>query len=139
VRKVKTNTPSDCLQDLRALRTQYGTSNFDHALRTLKRERLENYKREPRQKFPPKMYQRLFDLQKGVCKFCGNHLDVPAKRNELDHIDPARQDFNAPSNLQLLHPACNRVKSCRMLYEQSKLTGKPVSEILKPPNHQEEV
>jgi len=131
---MKTNTPADCLQDLRALRQQYGTSNFDHALRTLKRERLENYTREVRQKFPPKMYQRLYDLQGGICAWppCRQHLNVPAKKNHIDHVDPNRTDLNHPSNLQLLHPACNQIKSCRTLYEQSKLTGKPVSEILKP-------
>jgi hypothetical protein len=133
VREMKMRTASDCLQDIKAIRSQYGTSIFDDALRTLKKERLENYGREPKKRFPPKMYQRLYDFQGGLCAFgpCRNHLNVPAKKNEIDHIDPNRQDLNHPSNLQLLHPACNRIKASRTLYEQSKLTGQPISDILK--------
>lgn len=129
---MKMRTPSDCLQDLRDLRQKYGTSSFDAALRVMKKERLENYGREKRKRFPPKMYQRLFDMQKGVCRFCGHHLDVPAKKNEIDHIDPSRQDFNSPSNLELLHVQCNKIKAARTVYQQSKLTGQPFSQILKP-------
>jgi CRISPR/Cas system Type II protein with McrA/HNH and RuvC-like nuclease domain len=129
---IRLQTAGDCLREIKALRDQYQRSVWDAAMKQLKRERLENYGRDPRKKFPPRMYQRLFDMQRGVCRFCNNHLDVPAKKNEIDHIDPSRQDFNTPSNLELLHVACNRVKSSRTLYEQSKLTGKPLTEILKP-------
>lgn len=132
IEMMKMRTPLECLEDLRALRDRYGYSAFDEAVRTLNRERLANPTREERKKFPPKLYQRLYDCQKGICRFCGTHLDVPAKKNEIDHIDPNRQDLNSSSNLQLLHITCNRVKSCRTVYEQSKHTGKSISEILTP-------
>jgi 5-methylcytosine-specific restriction endonuclease McrA len=124
----------ECIIELRQIRDKYGYGNFDTAVRMLNRERV-NKNRDPREKnFPKSMYQKLFDRQKGRCLYCNDHLFVPAnKGNEIDHIDPNRQDFNHPSNLQLLHgDPCNRSKSSKDIIKQSKESGKLVTEIIQP-------
>ena len=72
-------------------------------------------------------------MQKGICPRCKNHLDVPAKRNEVDHISPAIEGsaFNRIENLRLCHSQCNREKSANTVFEESKATGQPVDEILR--------
>lgn len=121
-----------CFDELVALRAKYGTSPFDHAIKKLNRQRLDaGQQREKRQHFSPRMYQLLFDKQKGICLRCDKVLDVPAKRNEIDHINPNRVgDFNSFANLQLLHSSCNRSKGANSIHEESKATGKGYVEIL---------
>ena len=121
-----------CFDAIISLRKQYGTVKFDHAMKKLNRMRLEaaGYQREKRVHFPPRMYQMLFDRQSGVCPRCNKTLNVPAKRNEIDHVNVERQDFNHPSNLQLLHSGCNRSKGANSIHEESKATGKGYVEIL---------
>jgi CRISPR/Cas system Type II protein with McrA/HNH and RuvC-like nuclease domain len=123
-----------CKEKLRALRTEEGYGNFDAAVKALNRERVNVNRDERKDKYPKRYYQILFDRQKGICPYCGKHLFVPATRgNEIDHIDPNRTDFNHPTNLELLHGVpCNREKSSKDVFQQSKESGKMVSEILKP-------
>jgi 5-methylcytosine-specific restriction endonuclease McrA len=122
-------TLPETISALRDIRTRSGYSRFEIAVKTLNRERV-NPEREKRQRFAPGVYRRLFDKQKGYCPECGDHLFVPAKNNEVDHVDPNREDFNHATNLQLLHPDCNRRKSSKSIYEQSKHSGRPFTSII---------
>ncbi len=122
---------------LEALRTEYGYGEFDHEIKSMGRERLQNPTREKRQHFTPSMYRKLFDAQLGICPECQEHLDVPADKGEIDHKDPNRQDFNHPSNLQLLHKSCNREKSAMTIQEQSKAGKGTFEKILRVADEQE--
>ena len=117
------------LDRLRELRSEVGTSEFDRAVKSLMRERV-SVTREKRKRFPPSMYQRLYDKQTGDCPWCNERLLVPARKNAIDHKDPNRQDFNSVQNLQLLHPNCNSKKSAKSIHEQSKATGRTYEQLL---------
>jgi hypothetical protein len=94
------------------------------------RRKLHIEGREKRQRFSRGMYQRLFDMQQGICPYCYQPLFVPARKNHIDHRDPeATLTFNRPSNLQLLHPRCNEEKSSKSLIQQSKESGKTMKEL----------
>ncbi len=123
-------TDDQAHKEFLAIRQEIGYSRFEHILKSIQRERLQNPAREKRQRFPPSMYQKLFDAQEGFCNECGEFLAVPATKNEIDHKDPNRQDFNHPSNLQLLHRSCNREKGASTIQEQSKATGKTMRELV---------
>ena len=111
----------ELIQKLKAIRNEVGYSAFDNAIKSINRERLfDREKRERRKHFSPKVYQSLFDKQKGVCNFCKLPLDIPARQNEIDHRDVNAEDYNGASNLQLLHKYCNRTKSSKSLIELSK-------------------
>ena len=120
---------AECESALREIRSRAGYSIFDAVVKKLNRERV-NPERQQRKRFPTSVYQRLYDKQGGDCRECGDRLFVPARKNEIDHIDPNREDFNHPSNLQLLHPKCNREKSSKSVYEQSKASGRSFEEII---------
>lgn len=123
----------DCISELREIRAKHGYGNFDQAVKALNRERIDPA-REKRIKWPKGLYQKLYDAQGGICPACKRHLYVPANRgNEIDHIDPNRADFNHRTNLQLVHGVpCNRKKSSKDVFQQSKETGKGVGELLSP-------
>jgi len=121
---------SDTIKALRSLREQAGYGNFQQAVKTLNRERLQNTGREKRRRLPPARYQELFDHQDGKCAWCNELLLIPAKRNDADHINPDRQDLNHWKNWQLLHPKCNKEKSAMTIQEQAKHTGKTFQEIV---------
>jgi len=100
-------------------------------MKLISRERLQNPGRAARIKFPPRMYQRLFDDQEGQCGCdCGSPLLVPARKNQIDHRDPNRQDFNHRSNLSLLLPQHNMSKNADSIQTQSKKSGRGFVEIL---------
>ncbi len=122
---------------LRALRTECGRGNFDEAVRMLNRERLQNYQRDARISFSKAKYQRLFDEQRGICPVCNGQLEFPAIRNEVDHKDPNRTDFNAHSNLQLVHgrrsrQQCNQRKGASSMLTQAKRQGKTFANLVGP-------
>lgn len=114
---------------LREIRRLAGYANFDAVVRKLNRERV-NPEREKRKRFPKSLYQVLYDRQKGMCPLCNEHLRVPATQNEVDHIDPNREDLNHKTNLQLAHPGCNRSKSAESIYEQAKKSGRGFADIV---------
>ncbi len=116
-------------KEARSLRSRSGYGNWDFVVAKLARERIP-VDRPKRIKFPPTMYQRLFDDQGGMCPECQEHLDVPAKKNEIDHINPHEEKFNERFNLQLLHSSCNREKSAMTVLEQSKSSGETMETIL---------
>ena len=121
-----------CYEELKALRVKHGTSQFDYAVKKLMRERIDSG-RDKREKFPKSMYQKLFDTQKGICPGYDtppHPLTIPAVKNEIDHIDPDRIDFNHRTNLQLLCVDCNRRKSSKSIAQQAKETGRPYTRIL---------
>ena len=122
----------ECIIDMKAVRAKHGYSNYREAFKITDRERLQVEGRPERIHFPPAMYQRLFNDQEGLCPECQSLLEIPAKRNEIDHRDPNRVDgFNKRSNLQLLHKSCNREKSASSVQSQSKGSGKTFEEILR--------
>ena len=121
----------DCIRDLREIRMKHGYSNFDIAVRLLNRERV-NPDRDIRDKTSLSEKQKMFNTQKGICPVCNKLLFIPAtdRRNEIDHIDPNRTDFNHRTNKQLVHgDPCNRKKSSKDLIQQSKESGKTIQEI----------
>lgn len=118
----------DCINDLEALRKTYGYSRYDRCVKHLNRQRLLNRERDPHQHFPPRVYQRLFDAQKGLCGICGDQLEFPANRNEIDRKDPNADDYNGRSNLQLVHgrlsvQKCNQKKGAKSMLDQCKCSG----------------
>jgi hypothetical protein len=112
---------------LRAIRKEVGYSTFDHAIRSLNRERLSNRDRQKRKRFSPKVYQQLFDRQNGDCPYCESRLLVPARRNVIDHFDPNAEDFNAQGNIRLVHPGCNAEKGAMTPIELAKKLGRPLT------------
>jgi len=126
----------DCLSESEIILAKHGYSIYFKVQKDLMRRRV-NPERDKREKFPPRLYQRLFDAQGGICPWCDKPLDIPAKRNEIDHADPNEQTFNKYSNLQLLHKHCNREKSSMSIQEQSKETGKPFTELIRTPPEEE--
>jgi len=117
-----------CLEALKKMRSVYGTSEFDRAVKTLMRERLENPGREKRKRISPRLREKLYVRQAGKCAICGDHF--PPTELEGDHINPNRQDFNAPSNWQLLCKSCNTRKNAKSVMEQTVAYGKTALEIL---------
>ena len=113
----------NCFEELTALRQKYGTSEFDHVVKRLSRQRLQNYKRDQRKKFPSWLRKRLYDKQSGICRVCERFMSPKLNQLEIDHIDPNREDFNNEDNLQLVHWKCNRNKGAKSIQEQSKETG----------------
>ena len=124
---------NELVEELRAIRTRVGYSKFDDAVRTLNRERLEAPREQKRKAFPWSLYGKLYARQSGICPWCDTPMVLLRSQKhkvEVDHINPNLADFNAASNLQLLHMECNRKKSAKSLLEQSKETGKTVGELL---------
>ncbi len=115
---------------MEVLRSEYGYGAWDYESRSMARERLQITDRPKRIKFSPSVYRRLFDAQEGICPECQSHLDVPAKKNEIDHKNPNEERFNEFFNLQLLHKSCNREKGAMSIQEQSKASGRPMTELV---------
>jgi hypothetical protein len=127
-----------CAGDLKAIREEYGYAIFDQAIRELNRERLQIDKasREPRQRFKPQVYKRLYHRQRGICPICHLGMILPLTFPgglEIDHINPNAEEFNDPKNLQVTHEICNRKKSSKSIEQQSKSSGRTFAEILRVP------
>lgn len=127
-------TPEQCLDELRALRNKYGTYNFDAAVKKMGRERLQNRDRPDRVRFPWSAYKRQYARQNGVCPVCDHEMVLLRGRIHMDHIDPNAENFNALSNLQVLHIGCNLKKGSDDLAAQTKHQGRTVRDILNPTN-----
>lgn len=55
----------------------------------------------------------LYCIQRGKCAICFEYL---FGKFEVDHIKPLSKDGdNSPSNIQLLCPKCNKVKSDKLI------------------------
>jgi hypothetical protein len=123
---------SNCVHELETLRMKYGYFVWDYAVKKINRKRLQNYDRDKRERFPARMYQRLFDKQHGACGICLLPLDVPAKSrgNVIDHKDPNEANFNKFPNLQLVHKKCNDEKAAKSMVEQSKHTGRTIADLV---------
>lgn len=119
-----------CLEELKSLRTKYGTGEFDHSIKTLNRERLENYNRPKRISFKWSLYRKLYRKQFGLCGICEAEMALIKGKVSMDHKNPNAEDFNDESNLQVTHVRCNLEKSSKSIPEQSKETGKPFTELV---------
>lgn len=117
---------------LQAIREEVGTSIYDAAVKAINRMRLDSNvsDRQPRKSFSWAVYQRHYKKQRGICPWCGNTMPLIKGAIEMDHINPNAEDFNADSNLQVLHKACNRQKSSMSIAEQAKHQGTTYREIL---------
>lgn len=124
---------SDTIARLRAIDAEVGRGDFDAAMRVINRERLQSKRTQQRERFKWSEYERLYEVQGGICPWCEQPIILLKRQKrlvEIDHINPNLQDFNAKSNLQLLHHDCNRTKAAMTMEEQSKRLGKPVTTIL---------
>ena len=113
---------------------KHGYGDCDYIIREWRRQRV-NPERDAKDKTSPSEKQKMFNAQKGFCPICNEILFIPAtdRRNEVDHIDPNRQDLNHRTNKQLVHGVpCNRKKSSKDLIQQSKESGKTVQELIQP-------
>jgi 5-methylcytosine-specific restriction endonuclease McrA len=125
-----------CRAQLKALRDEYGYGIFDACIRELNRGRLQTDTRQRRERFKPRIYKLLYHRQGGICLLCGLGMIMPKSFPgglEIDHIDPNRQDFNDPRNLQLAHESCNRKKGAKSVQEQSKCSGRTFEQIVRVP------
>lgn len=111
---------SDLITRLEALQTKYGRHSFKNAIKTINRRKIDLGQREPRKKFPWSKYRKLYQIQSGLCLYCNEAMFLKKGEVEIDHRDPNRKDFNADSNLQLLHQRCNRIKSSQSIPLQAK-------------------
>lgn len=121
------------VEEIRALRDRVGWGDFDEAMRTLNRERLDAPRKDKRVKFPWSEYVRLYKRQKGICNWCTLVMPLIKGQVEIDHVNPNAPEgrFNEKSNLQLLHALpCNREKSAMSVTDQAKRLGVPVTTIL---------
>ena len=124
----------ECQQEFDVWIKKHGVGNCDAVIRAHNRRRVST-ERDPRDKTSPSQKQKMFNDQKGICPICCNLLFIPAtdRRNEVDHIDPNRQDLNHRTNKQLVHGLpCNRKKSSKDLIQQSRESGKMIQEIIEP-------
>ena len=122
---------TDLESKLRAIRAEVGYSEFDRAVKSLMRERLGTDKREKRIHWSKSLYQKLFDVQRGLCADCHQLLLIPSNKNHIDHYVPIAQGgTNNPSNLRLLHPGCNCRKNDESPLDNAKRTGNTIRESL---------
>lgn len=121
-------TLEETRRGFRELAANSARSNLRFVVKEWMRERV-NPEREKRIHFPKSMYQKLYDQQGGKCPRCPEPLLIPARKNEIDHRDPNRQDFNHRDNLALMHPHCNKKKSSKSLLQQSKETGENFTDL----------
>jgi 5-methylcytosine-specific restriction endonuclease McrA len=119
------------IDELDRLTAEYGESTFRYALELRNRRRLENRRRTPRKRFAWSKYQKLYRKQRGICPLCRKEMVLLNGEVEIDHKDPNRASgFNDDDNLQLTHRRCNRSKSSRSVYKQSKQLGRNMAEFL---------
>lgn len=116
---------------LRNIKERGGKQVLRLAYQAVMREPKVNPDRDKRTKFPRQTYDTLYARQGGKCA-CprGEDLLTPSWRNEIDHKDPNRSDFNHKSNLQLLLPQCNKEKGGQSIPEQSKRTGRMMKDLV---------
>ena len=119
------------MQSLEELKRSYGSQAFDLAVRKLNRSRLSVHNRDPRKRFSWNVYRKRYTLQHGICPICGQVMALLKSKIEIDHKDPNRQDYNADTNLQVVHTQCNQTKGAKSIYEQSKVSNKTFVELIK--------
>lgn len=126
-------TLQEAAQIASAVRDSTGWGNWDHLSKRMNRQRVHPG-REKRKQPSKSVKQRLYDRQEGMCAWCpGKELQrliIPANRNEADHFNPHRQDFNAQDNWVLLLPECNRIKGSTPLIELARRTGITLPELI---------
>jgi hypothetical protein len=110
-----------------------GRTDFERFLETRKNAKLQpGNLREKRKHYSPSYKQKLYDHQGGACPWCPEPLFIPAKRNEVDHINVnlPPEEYETRKNHCLAHPKCNRSKNATSLADLSKRTGITMVEIL---------
>ena len=119
-----------CLDELILLRGKYGTSQFDHAVKSLMRQRLDAPGRPKRIHVSLNARWKMYRRQKGICPLCNTEMAPDEKLWDVDHIEPDSPNYNGKDNLWLTHASCNRSKGAKSLIEMAKETGATINEIL---------
>ena len=120
----------DCLDDLKGLRNLYGTSTFDHAVKSLMRQRLDAPGRPKRVHVSLNARWEMYRRQKGICPLCNKEMAPDEKIWDVDHIEPDSASYNGRDNTWLTHSGCNRSKGAKSLLDLSKESGKTIQEFL---------
>ena len=129
-----------CLESLEMVKLAYGRSEYFYTKDKVDRAKLEEAGViRKRKHYTPAFKQRLYDLQGGACPWCPKPLLIPARKNEVDHINPNLADDERENrkNLCLAHPVCNQSKNAKTLYQVAKETGMTITEILSKGDHSE--
>jgi hypothetical protein len=122
----------ECKREFDEWVKKHGYGNADFTIRQWRKQRVDP-ERDDRDKTSPAQKQKMFNAQKGFCPICKKLLFIPATdhRNEVDHIDVNREDYNHRTNKQLVHGnPCNRNKSSKSIVQISKETGIPFDQII---------
>jgi len=122
----------ELLNQLEQLKEKYGETEFNNAIRKIKRKKLQIAKeqREKRIKFSWTTYKKLYNKQRGICPLCNESMPFIKGEIHIDHKNPNETNFNAEYNLQVVHKQCNLQKSSKSLIKQSKFYGKTITELL---------
>jgi len=111
-----------CYEDLIAIRTKYGYSEFDRSIKSMMRQRIEKGDRERRKPLSRSKRISLYVTQEGKCARCHDPFQI--KYLTDDHIIPISKggtdDFR---NRRLICHGCNRKKSDADMVTDSKRTG----------------
>ena len=120
-----------CMVELIALRSKYGYSTFDRAVKAINRRRLEVDNRPKRVHLSPAKRQSLYFAHGGLCHACGEWID-PKSDWQVDHFDPnlSGAEFNAPKNLRPIHPRCNQSKGAKSIAEMAEENHQTVAQYL---------
>lgn len=121
---------TDCLSEFLILRTKYGTSEFDRALKTLAKQRIAAG-RPKRIHLSLAKRDKLLKRYGGRCHICRELID-PRSRWHVDHKNPhlTGDDFNDQRNLAPAHEKCNLEKSSKSVDQLSRERGLTYAEII---------
>lgn len=121
----------ECNEEFQEWVGKHGYSNCQAVIKAWGRKRIDAG-RPPRDKTKKVDIDRMYKRQDGLCAECNEVLNMAQRSSwEIDHIDPnAGENFNHIQNKRILCRTCNREKSAQTLQEQSKTTGRTMTEIL---------
>ena len=113
----------DCISDLREVRAKHGYSNFDSAIKSLNRERV-NPDRGKKVSYTWAQVKRAYKRQNGICPVCNNEMALDRNKLHGDHWNcnlTEEQGLNSEKNCRATHKRCNLLKSSKTPAELSKL------------------
>ncbi|TIN81095.1 HNH endonuclease [Mesorhizobium sp.] len=76
-------------------------------------------------KAPPRVCQRVFDRDKGICHFCGQPIQKPHQAHETDHVKAIiNGGENRETNLAPIHKKpCHTVKTAADVADKAKVAA----------------
>lgn len=73
---------------------------------------------------PPKVRQRIFDRDKGICHICKMHVD-PGQSWEADHVPPLKDGGeNRESKIFVAHTKCHKKLTAKQAMERAPIERK---------------